>query len=59
MFTPNSNAFILDYKTGKKNDIHQNQIKKYAEALKKANYRVKGAFIVYLSSKIDVLEITV
>ena len=59
VFTPNSNAFILDYKTGKKNDIHQNQIKKYAEALKKANYRVKGAFIVYLSSKIDVLEITV
>ena len=59
VFTSKKDVFILDYKTGKRIKAHQNQIKSYADALKNANYRVKGAFLVYVSAKIDVLEISI
>ena len=51
--------FILDYKTGKRSKAHQNQIKTYIDALNNASYRVKGAFLVYVSNKVDVLEISI
>ena len=57
VYTSKKDVFILDYKTGKKTKNHQNQIKSYMSALKKAHYRVKGAFLVYISNKIEVLEI--
>ena len=57
VFTSKKDVFILDYKTGKKTKEHPNQIKSYMSALKKAHYRVKGAFLVYISNKIEVLEI--
>tara|TARA_X000000368_G_scaffold4233_1_gene3212 strand:+ start:33 stop:3080 length:3048 start_codon:yes stop_codon:yes gene_type:complete len=59
VFTSRKDVFILDYKTGKRNKAHQNQIKGYIKVLSNANYRVKGAFLVYVSSKIDVLEISI
>ena len=59
VFTSKKDVFILDYKTGKKNKAHQNQIKGYMDVLSNANYRVKGAFLVYVSSKIEVLEISI
>ena len=59
VFTSRKDVYILDYKTGKRNEVHQNQIKGYIDALSNANYRVKGAFLVYVSSKIDVLEISI
>ena len=59
VFTSKKDVFILDYKTGKRSKAHQNQIESYINALNNANYRVKGAFLVYVSSKIDVLEISI
>tara|TARA_B100000945_G_scaffold321297_1_gene335082 strand:+ start:1020 stop:4067 length:3048 start_codon:yes stop_codon:yes gene_type:complete len=59
VFTSKKDVFILDYKTGKRSKAHQNQIKTYIDALNSASYRVKGAFLVYVSSKIDVLEISI
>ena len=59
VFTSIKDVFILDYKTGKRNKSHQEQIKSYVDALNDANYRVKGAFLVYVSTKIDVLEISI
>ena len=59
VFTSRKDVYILDYKTGKRNEVHHNQIKGYIDALSNANYRVKGAFLVYVSSKIDVLEISI
>ena len=59
VFTSKKDVFILDYKTGKRSKAHQNQIESYISALNNANYRVKGAFLVYVSSKIDVLEISI
>ena len=40
-----------------KNKDHEKQLRSYSSALKKANYRVKGAFLVYVSNKIEVLKI--
>ena len=48
---------ILDYKTGQKKNDHENQIKNYVDALKKANFRVKDVFLVYVHNKIEVLKI--
>ena len=48
---------ILDYKTGGKKTDHISQIKNYASALKKANFRVKDVFLVYVKNKIEVLKI--
>ena len=59
VFTSRKDVFILDYKTGKRNKAHQNQVKSYADALSDGNYRVKGAFLVYVSTKIDVFEISI
>ena len=59
VFTSKKDIFILDYKTGKRSKAHQNQIKTYIAALNNASYRVKGAFLVYVSNKIDVLEISI
>ena len=59
VFTSKKDIFILDYKTGKRSKAHQNQIKTYIDALNNASYRVKGAFLVYVSNKIDVLEISI
>ena len=57
VFTSSKQVFILDYKTGKRDKAHQNQIKSYINALNNANYRVKGAFLVYVANDIEVLEI--
>ena len=57
VFKSDSEVYILDYKTGEKNKDHEKQLRSYSSALKKANYRVKGAFLVYISNKIEVLKI--
>ena len=40
-----------------KENIFFSQIKNYASALKKANFRVKDVFLVYVKNKIEVLKI--
>jgi len=57
VFLDNNSISILDYKTGKKNKEHLGQMKKYIFHLKKANYRVKNAFLVYVLDKIKIIEI--
>jgi len=48
---------ILDYKTGKKNDKHLSQLKKYIKTLRIAKYIVRNAFLVYVNKKIEVVEL--
>ena len=55
--TSDKELSILDYKTGQKKNEHENQIKNYANVLKKGNFRVKDAFLVYIHNKIEVLKI--
>ena len=59
VFLDNNSISILDYKTGKKNKEHLDQMKKYIFHLKKANYRVKNAFLVYILDEIKLVEIIV
>ena len=59
VFLDNNSISILDYKTGKKKKEHLDQMKKYIFHLKKANYRVKNAFLVYVLDEIKLVEITV
>ena len=50
---------ILYYKTGQKNLKHIEQMKKYINYLKKANYRVDKAFLVYVFDEVQVVKITI
>ena len=58
MFFEKNTISILDYKTGQKNLKHIEQMKKYVNYLKQANYRVDKAFLVYVFDEVEVVEIT-
>ena len=58
VFFEKNKISILDYKTGQKNLTHIEQMKKYVNYLKQANYRVDKAFLVYVFDKVEVVEIT-
>ena len=49
--------YIIDYKTGKKNDEHHNQLKRYIGALQGMVEKEIRAYLVYLSDEIDVEEV--
>jgi CRISPR/Cas system-associated exonuclease Cas4 (RecB family) len=42
------NAVLIDYKTGKKSDMHISQLNNYAEILKQAGYKHVDKYILYL-----------
>lgn len=58
MFKEND-VYIMEYKTGLPDKSHEDQVKTYADVLRKAGYHVKEAFLVYLSENIDVKSISV
>ena len=58
VFFEKNTISILDYKTGQKNLKHIDQMKKYVNYLKQANYRVDKAFLVYVFDEVEVVEIT-
>ena len=49
----NKKAIIIDYKTGKKNPKHKEQIYSYADALEQMGYIVKDKIIVYIDEQIN------
>jgi len=51
--TSNKEATIIDYKTGKKNPKHKEQIYSYADALEQMGYNVKNKIIVYINEQIN------
>jgi ATP-dependent exoDNAse (exonuclease V) beta subunit len=46
---------IIDYKTGKWKNTHQQQIKKYALVLQKMNFEIDNKLLVYIGDKIEVI----
>ncbi|MGM0565709.1 MAG: PD-(D/E)XK nuclease family protein, partial [Bacteroidota bacterium] len=52
-------VYIIEYKTGMPDKTHEDQVKTYADVLRKAGYQVKEAFLVYLSENIEVKRISV
>jgi ATP-dependent exoDNAse (exonuclease V) beta subunit len=51
----NNHAYLLDYKTGEKNQKHQNQINEYAFVLHEMNYTIAKKALVYIGEKIEVV----
>lgn len=41
---------LIDYKTGKENKKHSEQMKKYSAVLNEAGYRITGAYLLYLDN---------
>jgi len=48
---------IIDYKTGKENDSHEIQMKKYQAFLQKMNLNVVKKIIIYVRDKITLRTI--
>ena len=52
--------YLIDYKTGKKDDEHHNQVRTYTNALKEMTEKEIRAYLVYLSEDtIDVEQVSV
>ncbi|MGV8946751.1 MAG: UvrD-helicase domain-containing protein [Lutibacter sp.] len=51
------NVSIIDYKTGKFNEKHRNQINTYALALENLNYKVEKKLLVYITDEILIKEV--
>jgi len=54
---PNNEVMILDYKTGKKNEKHKEQIQNYAETIQEMNYEVIQKTLVYIGENIEILNL--
>ncbi len=51
------NVVIIDYKTGKPEKKHQQQISTYATILKEMDFEVSQKLLVYIDEKIEVLSV--
>jgi hypothetical protein len=51
VITNGDTVTLVEFKTGKENKIHKEQIKKYSEILKNAGYNNIESYILYLDSK--------
>lgn len=54
---PDNQAMILDYKTGKKNENHKQQVENYAQALEEMNLKVTQKTLVYIGEDIEVVNL--
>lgn len=51
------NATLIDYKTGKKSDLHVKQLHEYELALKEMGYNVIKKTILYIGDKIEIVNL--
>jgi ATP-dependent exoDNAse (exonuclease V) beta subunit len=50
-------AYLLDYKTGEKNNKHKAQIEEYELALQEMNYMVAKKVIIYIGESIEIVTL--
>jgi len=53
----NKEVFLLDYKTGIHQQKYQKQLENYQEAIEKMNYKVIKKALIYISEKIEVVNL--
>ena len=53
----NNEIVIVDYKTGKQENKHQQQILKYAQVLETMNFKIDKKLLIYINDKILVEEV--
>ena len=51
VFLNKTDVVIIDYKTGKENYLHKNQMKKYQAMLEEMNLKVEENLLVYIDKK--------
>jgi ATP-dependent exoDNAse (exonuclease V) beta subunit len=51
--------YLIDYKTGKKEEEHHAQVQHYANAVKELSNKEIRAYLVYLEETIDVEQVSV
>ena len=54
----NNKAIVIDFKTGKKNKKHEDQLIKYVDILRKMNYQKVEGKIIYLTER-SIIEIEI
>ncbi|MAU30676.1 MAG: DNA helicase UvrD [Flavobacteriaceae bacterium] len=54
VFLNNTDVVIIDYKTGKENESHKIQLKKYKSMLEEMNFKVAEKILVYVNEKIKI-----
>ena len=47
---------IIDYKTGKENDSHKNQLNKYKSVIEEMNFKVAKKILIYVNEKIKIFK---
>jgi ATP-dependent exoDNAse (exonuclease V) beta subunit len=53
----NGHVTLIDYKTGKPRDRHRDQVMKYAGLLKDMNFKIDGAYLLYLNLSAEVVRV--
>lgn len=53
----NNEVVIVDYKTGKQNNMHQKQINRYEKILSEMGYDVKHKYIIYIGEEPSIVQI--
>jgi len=53
-----NDLIVLDYKTGKENDHHHEQMKQYIKTAREMGYRGLKAYLIYLNDEILVKEVS-
>ena len=54
---PDNQATIIDYKTGRQESKHQNQIATYGNVLESMGYKISELLLVYIDKDIDVVAV--
>jgi RecB family exonuclease len=57
VFNDKNEVIIIDYKTGKPDKKHHEQIKRYGRVLETMNYIVSERILVYIDNEITVIKV--
>ena len=53
----NSEAFLIDYKTGAQDEKHKNQIENYARVIEKMNLKVTKKVVLYIGEELKIIHL--
>ena len=57
MLVNNGRVTVIDFKTGKFRTEHRDQVEKYAELLSELDYKIDGAYLLYLDRQPEVVKV--
>ncbi|MFK8059820.1 MAG: UvrD-helicase domain-containing protein [Polaribacter sp.] len=57
VFKDKNEVVIIDYKTGNQSQEHHQQLLRYERVLKSMNFKVDKKLLIYINTKIDVVEV--